>query len=286
MLRPGIIGSIIKYPGNKHILHIFDKVADIFSDIKGLQIVPLKSYNNKFDESRELLANYKSYKLFELSDCDAKYEMDNLDHIVKSRQEIYCDVIGVDFSKDNYKFNFTKDEMQVALDFIGDRQCIGVHLKSAEKWRDYRFVTIKKDQLKMWNIIDRLSKRYKGYIVVFDNNTKYIGKRKNIISFISKNIRHTLAVMSLMNIGIGPDSFGVHAFGALGIPVYGLFGPTNPAIRLKYNIAFWSPRSNCDYQYCWYKYPQCPTGISCLNIRTSKFYVDDIYKKMSNFLGV
>jgi ADP-heptose:LPS heptosyltransferase len=136
----------------------------------------------------------------------------------------------------------------------------------------------------MWNVVDRLARKYDGYIVTFDNQLKYNGNRKNVLSFNSDNIRLVLAVMSLCKAGVGPDSFGVHGFGACGVPVYGIFGPTDPAIRLKYFNAFWSPKSDCPYQYCWYKYHSCKTGISCLNAQTSKFYVDDFFEKLGDLL--
>lgn len=286
MLRNAIVGRIRSNPNIRYVLHIYSNVADIFTDIKGLEVVPLSgsSHNVMNSYSESLCKNYGRYIVYDLSDCDAKYECANMDHIVKSRQEIYCNELGITFSKKNYGMDFSNEELQVALDVVGDRECIGIHLKGAEKWRDYRFINIKRNQLKMWNIVERLAKYYDGYIVTFDNELSYSGRRKNILSFVSPNIRHTLAVMSLMRIGIGPDSFGVHGFGFLGVPVYGIFGPTDPAIRLKYNNAYWSPKSDCPYQYCWYKYMSCKTGISCLNARTSKFYTTDILNKLGDFL--
>ena len=288
MLRPAIIGHIKKYPHERHILHIMDCVAGIFEDIEGLEIVPLhgSSSNIRINYSEQKIRQYKNPIVFKLSDCDARYEMDHIDNLIKSRQEIYCDVVGVKFSKNNYNIKFTNEETQRALDFIDGRDCIGVHLKGAEKWRDYLYVNIKKGQLKMWNVVDRLAKKYDRYVVTFDNHLQYKGSRKNVLSFISNNVRDTLAVMSLCKAGIGPDSFGVHGFGACGVPVYGMFGPTNPAVRLKYYNAFWCPRGDCEYQYCWYKYTQCKNGIGCLNARTSKFYVDDFFEKLGFYYEV
>jgi ADP-heptose:LPS heptosyltransferase len=56
---------------------------------------------------------------------------------------------------------------------------------------------------------------------------------------------------------IGPDSSMVHIAGALGenhdVRVLGIFGPTDPGVRLRYNKAYWMEGfDRCKRQHCWY----------------------------------
>jgi len=288
MLRIGILKNIKKHPDAKHILHIISNVVPIFTDIKNLEIVPLEGYNDNARklESRKVAEGYKAFRLIELSDPCARYEIENIDFIDKSRQSIYAETIdpSLDISDMNYEFEFTNKEYHEALEFIDGRKCIGVHLRSAEKWRDYRYRVIKKKTFRMFNIAEEIAKRYDGYVIVFDTGIKYNPKHNNVIMCIDRPIRVSMAIMSLCIAGIGPDSFGIHAFGALDVPVYGIFGPTDPSIRMKYKTVAWPEKSGCEKQYCWYRYKECQSGISCLNDRTTKFYVDDFFEKLGGYI--
>ena len=88
---------------------------------------------------------------------------------------------------------------------------------------------------------------------------------------------------------VGPDSWGIHAFGSTEVPVYGIFGPTDPKCRMLYSEPYWSPEyRRCGKQYCWYK--PCEDKITktkrfpCINSRTSLFYYNDIKRKLGRFL--
>jgi hypothetical protein len=288
MLRPAIVANIKQRPQSEHILHINDLTAPIFSDIEGLTIVSLEGKTDKLRarRSQEKISEYGMHNLYELSRPCAKYEVENVPYIVKSRQRLFCEVIGVDFSYFNYDVGFTDEELDFAEYFLSDKyQCVGVHLRSAEAWRDFRYVNIMKDKLRMWNIVEGLAKKIDGYVVTFDASEEYTGRLKNIVSLVEPDIRKVWVVMSKMVFGVGPDSAGVHLFGSAGVPVYGIFGPTDPGIRLQYHDAYWSPRyKKCGKQFCWYWYVRCKHNIGCLNGRTSAFYVKDIMRKMGRFL--
>jgi hypothetical protein len=260
----------------------------MLEDIDRLKIVPLngKSIGLKSRESRKIFAEYGKAQLYELSRPCAGYEEQVVPYIVKSRQDLFCEEVGVEFDIGNYAVSFTDDEMDFAYNFLtGKETCIGIHLRSAEEWRDFRYVNIKKNKLRMVGIVEELAKRFDGYVVTFDMEYKYEGRRKNVVSLVEQNIRNVWAVMSQMMFGVGPDSAGVHMFGSAGVPVYGVFGPTDPGIRLKYRNAYWSPKYRvCKWQYCWYHWPRCNRNIGCLNYRTSRFFAKDIMRKMSKFL--
>jgi hypothetical protein len=294
MLRPTIIANIKRRPKYRHILHIFDSVAPIFDDIDGLEIVLIGGKNKraKAVESERIIKGYGtngSLTHYRLSDPCAIYEASNCKlnekpTIAKSRQEIFCEMVDVTFSIENYNVQFSLDEEVFADDFLGmDDECyIGVSLRSVDYWRDYRFAYLRKQPLKMWHLIDVIAKHHDGVVVVFDNDKIYQGGQKNVKSLVCKNIRSVWSVMSRMRFGVGVDSFGVHAFGSVGVPVYGIFGPTDPRIRMKYANAFWSPEYKlCKEQYCWYKW--C-NRQPCINSRTANFYWKDIRRKMGGFL--
>ena len=142
---------------------------------------------------------------------------------------------------------------------------------------------------KMWDLVEYIAKRYYGTIVTFDTEWKYEGRLKNVKSLVHKNFRYVWAVMSRMLLGIGPDSVGVHAWGSTGVPVYGLFGPTDPRVRLKYPYIAYPDIGGCPYhnQYCWYDI--CRKGnkpmVYCLNRRSVRYYWKDIKRKMGRFIN-
>lgn len=288
MLRPAIVVNIKKYPNADHILHINNSTAPMFFDIENLMVVSIegKSIGLKQRNSRKLLDSYKEHQLYELSRPCAQYEAETVPYIIQSRQDLFCEVVDVKFNIGNYNVSFTEEEMGFAEDFLSGKEvCIGVHLRSAEQWRDFRYINIKKNELRMVVIAEELARRIDGYVILFDMDYEYNGKAKNIVSLVESNVRNVWAVMSRMLFGVGPDSAGVHMFGSTGVPVYGVFGPTDPGIRLKYHNAYWPPRySKCNMQYCWYHWPRCKYNIGCLNYRTSRFFAKDIMRKVGRFL--
>lgn len=200
--------------------------------------------------------------------------------ITKSRQEIFCEAVGVRYSNDNYNITFTDEEQQVAYDFLGSGNgLVGIQMKSSTRTRDY-------DQME--KLVDHVASKANA-VVTFDKSWRYRGRRSNVLSFLDSNIRNVWSVISRMSLFIGPDSFGVHAAGSLGIKTYGIFGPTDPLCRLKdYKNAAWSGiwkmpiirrglKLGCGRQYCWYK--PCRKRL-CLNARTPQFYFSDAVTKL------
>lgn len=282
-LRQAIIKNMKQFPLKRHVVHIY-KAAPIFVDIDGLEIVELRSVNyaKRIDYSQSFVKEYGRPKVFELSRPCAEYETENMPYVTKSRQEIFCDVIGVKYEDGDYDVKFFEEELEYADKFLRGRPlCIGVHVWSADKWRDY---------VRMPLLIERLAKEFDGSVVTFDSKWRYSGNQKNVISCTKSNIRKSWAVMSRMVFGIGPDSWGVHAWGSVGVPLYGIYGPTDPHCRLLYSDVHWSPRyDKCKHQYCWYTPCQDrlrgKSRYPCLNVRTSGFYLRDIKQKMWGYLG-
>jgi len=199
--------------------------------------------------------------------------------IDKSRQQIFCDVVGVEFSMDNYNVKFTEKEMSVASRVLkGKGYTVGVQMRSSTQSRDYK---------RMVELVEYIAGKV-DTVITFDQSWKYTGKKKNIISS-THGVREKWAITSLLDMFIGPDSFGVHAAGSVGVPTYGIFGPTDPECRLAdYKNAAWSPKwklptfrgglkLGCGRQYCWYS--SCKFR-GCINARSPKFYWNDAIEKL------
>ncbi len=198
--------------------------------------------------------------------------------IKKSRQQIFCDVVGIPFSLDNYDVKFSEKELQIADDVVGNNDVVGIHMRTSTHQRDYKY---------MVDLVEYVASKVNA-VITFDHEWEYEGRRSNIISSLH-GIREKMAIISKLKILIGPDSFAIHAAAALGIPTYGIFGPTDPACRLThYKNAAWSGKwklptlrgglkLGCGRQYCWYK--TCKFR-GCLNARSPRFYWNDAIEKL------
>lgn len=199
--------------------------------------------------------------------------------VLSSRQEIFCRECDVKFDTD-YGVSFSEEEEEFAEDFLeGMDNPVGIHLRSSERWRDYE---------RMDMLVEYAARKHKGTIVTIDREGAYYGRRSNVASLLHDNVRYVWAVISRLKRLIGPDSFGVHAAGSTGVETYGIFGPTDPAVRLKYRQAAWCDKWNtrilrrglkpgCGYQYCWYT--ACEKR-DCINSRLPGFYWNDSIAKL------
>lgn len=268
MLRPAIIGNIKNNPNDEHILHTLGDTADIYSDIDGLQITKIFSDNldKRYQISKNLACKYKSPIIFKLSTpCASREDIEN-PLIYTPRQKIYCDVVGVEFDINNYNMRFTDAESQYADDFIADKpNAIILHLDSNESWREYKYKKM---------LIDYFAENWDGHILLMGVNNYKNSKYDNVHP-LNFSIRLSLAVVSKCQALVGIDSFGVHASGSCGTFTFGLFGPTNPKIRLLYKNVSWLPEYKyCKYQYCWYNGKYLCKNHWCLNTYTPQMIYD------------
>lgn len=340
MLRPAIIANMKRYPECRHILHIYSGVKCIFSDIQGLEIVPIIHPKNIIDADQAAQYRYslsflhaKDYNIsntYRLSTPCADYESYNspfesvaknkirlsvtrsfgnygpaiykrrwprivVDKSVvnyavatnrkinKSRQEIFCETIGVPFSVDNYNVNFSDEELYISDNVInGSGDVIGIHMRTSTHQRDYKY---------MIDLVEYVASKVNA-VITFDHQWEYTGRRSNIISSVH-GIRAKWAIMSKLKMLIGPDSFAIHAMGSLGLDTYGMFGPTDPSCRLThYKRTAWNGkwklpilrrgfRLGCGRQYCWYKTCQ---HRGCLNAMSPKYYWNDAVTKLEGMV--
>lgn len=270
MLRPAIVANMAAKPDYKHALHVWSGTSHIFDDIEGLAIVLFDGEESeRFARSRKQLEG-KDHTLYELSASCLTKELAQQPNIKLSRQEMFCETVGVPFDVGNYRVNFFDDEKQFAKFFTcGMENPIGIHMRSSQRYRDYKA---------MESLVGCFAKSHDGIVVTIDREYRYNGKRSNVVSLAGFDYRQVWAVIAEMKLVVGPDSFGVHAAGSVGVPVYGIFGPTDPRCRLKYeNVAWPGEYWRCGRQYCWYR--PCKYW-SCVNSRFPGYYWDDMVEKL------
>jgi hypothetical protein len=290
MLRPAIIGSIKARPDDRHILHCLRSTSAIFRDIQSLEIVEFEDgklakafdyeeYCKLIAESRQITNKYgKDINIIELI-SESSYESENAPYNIEngkyiatsnrielSRQEIWCQAIGVPFGIDNYDIKFFPSELEFVDKVIkGFPDALVIHLKSIDAWRTYHYADA---------FIEYFAKKWDGNIILLDH--VYKGLYSNVIE-LKTDIRKVWAVISKCKALIGIDSFGIHASGSTGVFTYGMFGPTDAKCRLLYSKAVSSSSYNkCGLQPCWYK--PC-RHVPCLNARKPSWYWDNFNEK-------
>jgi len=255
MCRPAIVENLALYPKHNHIAKFNISSINILKDLP-LKLEPV--YTNVLE---------KPDNVIDLSSpCldKEKLEIQEYGKVLTSRQDIYCETVGVE-NKNKYNVSFTKEEAAFAEGFLsGMRNPIGIHLKANCWSRSYPFSK---------NFIQYLYTKYKD-IVVFGDDVG-VGRR-----FENTDCRLFWAVVSKLKLLIGVDSFGIHAAGSTGVPIYGVFGPTDPEIRLKYYDNAVSNKVKCKKHPCWYsvcklKDKDC---VGCLGTLYWKSLYKDIIK--------
>lgn len=287
MTRPAIVGSIKENPGYKHILHVWPEGVPLVSDIEGLEIIPVSGIDQRsaMNGSLELASKSDVDNYYQLSTPALDYEnskapwlynketkkLTKTGNVVdKSRQQIFCDILGVPFKIGNYSVSFSDNELCFAegyLNGIGEHICL--QLKTSLNIRNYDYADY---------LVDYIAKNYTGLVVIIDPDYEYDGKYKNVRILHHENIRYIWAIIAQARMFIGPDSVGVHMAGAVGVPTYGMFGSTDPKVRLIYDKVAWCDKyKRCDRQYCWYI--ACRRR-PCINSRLPRYYWNDAKKKL------
>jgi ADP-heptose:LPS heptosyltransferase/glycosyltransferase involved in cell wall biosynthesis len=194
-------------------------------------------------------------KVIKLSDpCPASiYETKRKD-IARSRIDLFLIAAGIDTKNKKLEYKITQEERDWAKDFINKNtylynKKIGIGIRSYDKKRD-------------WNKWDKLVKLYKDTtIFAFDHDPK-MDSIKGTVSVFGFPLEKVAAIIEQLDLIIGPDSGLLHLAGAIGTRVLGLFGPTNPFMRLNTYASDWICLDNCKKQFCWYNY--CG-NIKCIN---------------------
>lgn len=193
-------------------------------------------------------------------------------NILKSRQELFAEACGVQFQRGDCKIFLTKEELAISKDTVKLDRYVTMHMQSSEKARN-----LPKSHVK--TIGQLLSSRLGIGVVLLSNNPKLIHEKRqengSIISIINAPLRQVINIIANSEMLIGIDSMGVHVAGALDIPVYGIFGPTDPEMRLDgyFNTTWHDGYNKCKRKPCWYH----PCFLNCcMNAIKIPDLVDDI----------
>jgi hypothetical protein len=185
--------------------------------------------------------------IFDCSDYCARYESAVQPNIDKNRPQIWVEGNGYTWHKRAPRIYLTAEERAFAKDYLKDfpRPIVGVGYKSVERWRDYPYMNL---------LIQALSKEYPT-ILVFHDKAIHVKFSENVHLIVGARLRKLFALVGECAVVVAPDTAHVHIAGALGVPVFGLFGPTDGNIRLMdYGVPFGLPRkfTVCGRQPCWY----------------------------------
>lgn len=253
MARPAWNASIEKWPHHTHYIYCQQELIPLISDIERLVpiAVPGRTVSQRHAIAKGMIEEFGHTRYVNMNSCCLEYEVQNQPDVKKSRQQLFCEAAGVEFDPNNYKVQFSSEELAFGMSFLSKLELpiIGLHIKPAMAWRVYPYMD--------W-LIKVISKDIVGTLVTVDHEFEYHGRCKNVVSLLEPDIRKVWATMSLMAVGMGVDSFGCHAWGSSGVDIYGIFGSTDPAIFLQYPVKVaWSPLTKlCPLKRrCWYK--QC-----------------------------
>lgn len=179
----------------------------------------------------------------------AEYEAACNPYIDKSRQAIFAEACDVKFNGGGYNVKLSEEELNTSKDWnIGDRYVM-VHLRSHDKWRDYPKILTQALLIKLV----KLGTKHDFEVLSVDSVFDYGIKKVRAIHHTHLNSIMGIIAGAMML--VGPDSAMVHIAGALDVDTLGIFGPTDPEIRLKYSRAYWMKGfERCGRQHCWY----CP----------------------------
>jgi len=81
-------------------------------------------------------------------------------------------------------------------------------------------------------------------------------KSNNVIKVEGKSIREVASIMKYLNIFVSNDSGLMHLAATMGIPVVGIFGPTNPNWIHPWGVKYQIVQTNLECSPCFYYSPR------------------------------
>lgn len=206
----------------------------------------------------------------------SEYESANEPGISKSRQRLFAEACGLKYHKGYCKVYTDSEELEGIKDLIPYDKYIVYQCKSTERSRNIPGYHNKK-------LIHILSRKLNdiGYgLVILSYNSNIRGS--NITNISDVSLRNSISIISRSIMLVGIDSMGVHIAGACGVPVYGIFGPTDPEMRLSdySNTAWYKGYSKCKREPCWYH--PCLLNFCMRSISMDDLASDIVWQLNSN----
>lgn len=155
---------------------------------------------------------------------------------------------------------------------------IGVQMRSAEEWRDYPHMN---------ELIFGMTKRKGWRVYLFDSQP--VPRIPGTVGVSGKPLREVITSIAAMDVFVAPDSGLGHIAAGLGVPLYSIFGPTDPSIRMgNYDgqISFETKHVRCDTSKrgtrCWYR--PCPDR-ACLDGLKPRAILKSVRRLLDQSLG-
>lgn len=167
-------------------------------------------------------------------------------NVVKHRTDIWCEHAGVSPSDKRPVLMLTADELAegrqwVDQNMVASGRKVGLVLKAMSWVRDWPYA----DQF----AVDLMRA---GFSAVTIDPVRRV--HDNIPALIGKRIRFVASVIANLDAVIAPDTGILHVAGALGVPVLGLFGSTDGALRMREYAGHYTATNRfVTCGPCWYK---------------------------------
>ena len=193
-------------------------------------------------------------------------------NVTEHRTDIWCRAAGVSPSSRQPILCLTKEEREEGQRWVEERLGagvrVGVVLSTVDPARDWPHATAF-----AWDLLAR------GYKVVTIDKCRPL--HPSVPAMLGMHIRQVAAAVEHLDIVVTPDTGILHVAGALGVPVLGIFGPTDGALRMREYAGSWvNGRAVASCSPCWYlhgcqrenpqdqdKWWACMKRVSCSMVR-------------------
>jgi len=199
--------------------------------------------------------------VYDLSDVCLAYELENQPHITKGRTQIWAEACGLTYDGEPAPKLWLpgRDGVPGAKPKFSGPRTIAVGYEPSDAWRSYPYM----DDL----ILELMTF---ARVWVFHRSpmpslVRRLPPQGNVEVFDSCCLAELFWRISGCDLVVSPDTSFVHIAGALNVPVYGIFGPTDAEIRMRDYAIRWrapQPYRACRRAPCWY---QACGGQYCLS---------------------
>lgn len=227
MMTPGIHALRSQYPQSEIHMAIPRPLFPVLSTNSEVNLV---------DIHRERLDPTAYDRWFNLTDCPTvRVEPATAPNVKMCRIEIFSASLGIGAralsqSGTRPHFAFSEEELDFQKAFFGDhglhsRSVIGVHLKSADSYKDYPH---------MEDLVRSLLSLPDTRVLLFDGEPIHGFDYPGVIKVDYLPLRKAFALASGCRMIIAPDSAFVHLAASQDIPCLALYGPTDGRVFTKF----------------------------------------------------
>jgi ADP-heptose:LPS heptosyltransferase len=210
--------------------------------------------------------------VYDLSDACFKHELLHQPNIAKGRTQIWAEACGLTYEGTPAPKLWLPGEDGVSAlkaKFTGPRT-IAVGYESRDQWRSYPHMN---------DLILELAKFARVHVFhgyPMPSLVERLQGAHDVEVFDSCNLRELFWRIKGCDLVVSPDTAFVHIAGALNVPAYGIFGPTDVNIRMRDYRTQWrapKPYRPCRRSPCWY---EACRGQYCLSTLHPKDLAHDV----------